>query len=584
MENKKKHSDLTGMKFGKWEVLGYYGEGKWTCKCECGTVRNVIKGNLTYGDSKSCGCDSKKDKLVELHGKRFGMLEVIKYEKEKKKWLCKCDCGNTVYKRSWDLRNGKAKSCGCTKGGSKRRIDLLGKKVGTLTVIEYIGDRKWKCICDCGRTTIKTQTQLKNENVSCGCMLNQNKRKDLTGMTFGKLKVVKYNTYSKYLCICECGNYREVSTSDLLSGKVTECTECTAKRVQKSYEDKRIDLTGQKFGDLEVLSYIQNKHKWKCRCSCGKEIEVYGQHLRVGDTHSCGCKFGLKNSNYRSYLEVDILSYIKSIYNKEIVQNHRGILGDNKEVDIYIPDLKLGIEVNGIFWHNDDAVSKDYHQNKCIRALENEVRLVHIYEYEWRNNQDVIKRYLKSLLSTDKEKIYARNTQIVSTISNEDVKEFLVNNHLQGYARASINLGLIYNNKLVALMTFGKPRFDMRYQFELIRLAFDSNVSIVGGTSKLFKYFIDKYKPESIISYCNIDKFNGNVYNTLGFKKIKLTKPNYIWVNKRFEVLTRYQTQKHELVKKYTNLSDYTEDEIMKINGYYKIYNSGNLVFDWRQE
>mgnify|MGYP007037140579 CR=1 FL=1 len=64
-------------------------------------------------------------------------------------------------------------------------------------------------------------------------------------------------------------------------------------------------------------------------------------------------------------------------------------------------------------------------------------------------------------------------------------------------------------------MTFGKPRYNKNYEYELIRYC--SSKNIVGGAEKLFNYFIKTYNPKSIISYCDWSKFNGDVYLKLGF-------------------------------------------------------------------
>lgn len=105
---------------------------------------------------------------------------------------------------------------------------------------------------------------------------------------------------------------------------------------------------------------------------------------------------------------------------------------------------------------------------------------------------------------------------------------------------------------------------------------------MVGGSEKLFKYFINNYNPESIISYCDISKFTAGVYMRLGFSFTSkdLTSPNYIWYNKD-KVLTRYQTQKHKLIKLGLGTEKQTENEIMYGLGYIKIYDSGNIKFSW---
>jgi len=510
---------------------------------------------------------------------KVNKLEVLEYDNEKKKWKCKCECGNIVYKRSWDIKNGKASSCGkCVKGGGFRREILENKNIGNVKVLKYLGDYQYEVKCNCGRTAILTTAQLHKDNVSCGCKLNQQKRIDLTNKIIGKLTVLEYKGYEKYECKCECGNIETLSTYKIKTTASLGCTECTNKAIQERYDKSRIDLMHKRFGSLTVIGFKQDIHKWVVKCDCGKVFDVYGQHLRSGDTRSCGCKFGLNNSNYRSYLEIEINDYIRKIYKGNIINNHRGILPDNKEIDIYLPELKMGIEVNGTYWHNSDYVNTNYHKNKVIEAYKNGVELIHIYEYEWRNNQVQIENYLKNKL-LEHTKIYARKT-IACHITTDEAREFCEIYHLQGYVNSSIKIGLKYENEIIAVMTFGTPRFNKEYDYELLRLAFKNNVSIIGGSEKLFKYFLHNYNPQSIISYCNIDKFKGKVYTRLGFNTIKLSNPNYVWINKN-NVLTRYQTQKQKLTKLGLGNKEQTEDEIMKSLNYVKLYDSGNLVLEY---
>lgn len=520
--------------------------------------------------------------LLDLKGESFGKLKVVEYNKDKKKWMCECSCGNTTYKRSWDLRNGKATSCGCIKGGEQKRIDLTNKRCGYLTPLEYIGEHQWKCRCDCGNITIKTQTQLKNKNISCGCKINQVKRKYSIGDKIGKLTIINTIPNGGYLCECECTNIEEISTEKIQRTK--ECSKCTQQRLDDNYSKNRINLLGKRFGDLEAIGYKQELHKWICKCSCGNTIDIYSQHLRVGDTRSCGCKFGLASSHFRSYLEQEVYNYIKSIYTGKIIQNHRGILDNNLEIDIYLPEYKIGIEINGDYCHsNNIKQDKKYHQNKTISAAKKGIRLIHIFEHEWRTNQKALENYLNNILNINKQKHYARKLSIVE-LKNEDTKEFLNNNHLQGYTPASINIGLKNDKELLGVLTLGKPRFNIYYEYEIIRLCFKGNNIIVGGTERMFKYFLNKYKPSSVISYCNISKFTGNNYLKLGFKVLRISEPNYIWLNiKTKDILARYQTQKHKLISQGLGIENQTEDEIMGALGYAKIYDSGNLVLIYNQ-
>lgn len=113
--------DLTGKQFGEWTVLKRSDDKRyWTCRCSCGTVRDVYYSSLTTGKSKSCGHTPEIDYDApdDMIGKRFGRLTVIKrvpYDSSNKYYLCKCDCGNTIIAKGVYLRTDVVKSCGCFK-------------------------------------------------------------------------------------------------------------------------------------------------------------------------------------------------------------------------------------------------------------------------------------------------------------------------------------------------------------------------------------------------------------------------------------------------------------------------------------
>ena len=96
-----------------------------------------------------------------------------------------------------------------------------------------------------------------------------------------------------------------------------------------------------------------------------------------------------------SALEKSIVDFIKTFYNNTIVENSKLIINP-KELDIYLPDLKLAIEFNGNFWHSqENGFAKDYHINKSLRCRNLGIRFIHIYEFE---DLDEQKKLLKNLI------------------------------------------------------------------------------------------------------------------------------------------------------------------------------------------
>jgi len=127
------------------------------------------------------------------------------------------------------------------------------------------------------------------------------------------------------------------------------------------------------------------------------------------------------------------------------------------EIDIYLPDYKLGIELNGNYWHSfiGGGKSMSYHINKTKLCHEQEIKLIHIFEDEWLFKGDIIKSMIINRLGIIKNRIYGRNC-IIKEISNKEKKKFINKNHIQGDGVDKIRLGLFNDDILVSVMTFSK--------------------------------------------------------------------------------------------------------------------------------
>ena len=279
-----------------------------------------------------------------------------------------------------------------------------------------------------------------------------------------------------------------------------------------------------------------------------------------------------------SQFEKDIASHITQHYS--CLRNTRAIIG--KELDIYIPELKIAIECNGIYWHSElNGKDKFYHLRKTELCDQHKIQLIHVWEDDWSDKQEIIKSRLNSLLGVNNP-VYARKTTIVK-LQSKETTEFLEQNHLQGACRASIHYGLMYNNHLVAVMTFGKARFSKRYEYELLRYCSVLNSNVVGGASKLFKHFINEHNPSSVISYANKEWSRGELYKKLGFEFSHDSAPSYYYIDRdRQKRQSRLKFQKHKLSKVLKMFdSNVSEWENMQRNGYDRIWDCGNSVWIW---
>jgi len=337
--------------------------------------------------------------------------------------------------------------------------------------------------------------------------------------------------------------------------------------------------------DFLIKNFLDKnkKIKWKLF----REYFNCSETLPYKQFRKLGIEYQIKNLKY-SEGEKEVNSFINSL-NIETIENDKSLIG--KEIDILIPKYNLAIEYNGLYWHSFglSKIDQEYkykfkHLEKTQVMEEKNFNLLHIFENEWIQKKDIWKSIIRNKLGKNIKSYYARKL-IVKEVSSKDSKLFLENNHLQGSTPGKIKLGLYHKDTLVSLMTFSTPRYDKTYEYELIRFCNILNTSVVGGASKLFKYFIKNYRPKSILSYANkrIAYSNKNLYLTLGFTFIGESLPSYSYT-KNGELFTRYKFIKSKL-KHLPNYKDSkTEKQIMLENGYRKIYNCGNLKYEWIKE
>lgn len=282
--------------------------------------------------------------------------------------------------------------------------------------------------------------------------------------------------------------------------------------------------------------------------------------------------------NSSSY-EIKIQKFLEDNNINFEIRNRKILEG--KEIDIFIKDFNIAIEINGSYWHQSvDETSKYRHMDKTNMCLAKNIRLIHLFDFDIDNKENIVKSILLSALNKNKQKIYARRC-VIKEIDSKTFNTFNKDNHLQGSINSSVRLGLFLNDDLVCVMGFSKSRFNKNYQYELTRFVNKRNINVIGGSSKLFKYFIKQYKPISVISYCQRRLYTGSMYEKIGMRFERYTPPNYIWVNvknNKYIIKTRYQTQKHLLIGCDNNT---TENEYMKKLNFYKIYDSGQSVYVW---
>lgn len=460
----------------------------------------------------------------------------------------------------------------------KNNIDVILNKINKLPInlvnpqSHLIVDAK----CDiCGKE-VKIQYRRYNQSISrggyytCSSKCSKNKKEITNTQKYGNSSMFKTDNFKQKskktsLTKWESEHFRQSEKWKNLNGDKEK--QKRKNTIFKHFLDNNPNVVGQ-----DEENFIVN-------CSVHGDIklpkEVFSNRKIIG-TELCA-KCNPVESNI-SGKEVLLSKLIGELYGGEIINSYKV---KRKEIDIFLPELNLGFEFNGLRWHSELFKNKNYHLDKTKLCNEHGIRLIHIFEDDFDNKLDIVKSIISNLIQKS-EKIYARKTIIKKIDKKDIIKEFLIKNHLQGFVNTNINYGLYHNDELVSLMTFMKTRKILdkntkEGEYELVRFCNKIGRSVVGGASKLFKLFLINHRPKKVLSYCDISWANGGLYKKLGFKGEGFTPPNYSYViNKVRE--NRINYQKHKLVKKGfdTNL---TEHEIMNGLGYYRIYNCGNEKF-----
>ena len=280
-----------------------------------------------------------------------------------------------------------------------------------------------------------------------------------------------------------------------------------------------------------------------------------------------------------SGLENEISEYVVSL-GFDVIRNSRKIIAP-LEIDIYVPEKKVAIELDGLYWHSirnvqDNVRSKiDQHKNKASRCNEVGIELLSILDTEWNMNKDLWKSMIAQKLGKC-ERIHARKCDY-RQISASDGNKFISENHMQGPVNGGNYFALFYQENIVSVLQIGKSRYNKKYDWEILRFCSRKGVSIIGGFSKLLKH---SGISGAVLSYANRRWSSGKMYERCGFALVDETPPNY-WYWKKHNILeNRMKYQKHKLPSLLPVFdSNITEFENMINNGYSKYCDSGNLTY-----
>lgn len=530
-------------------------------------------------------------KAVSKHGDKYDYSKVnYTHSKIKITIICK-EHGEFEQKPNLHLNGSGCPSCS---GNVRLSLDSFKQKAVTIhgikydySKVNYVNARsKVQIICD--KHGIFDQTphdHLKGSGCpSCAGVsfvsFDDFKERafNIHGIKYEYIEVSDGKTKSDVLVVCpKHGSFKQRINSHLNGKGCVKCGYDDLSLLNRSdlqtFLDKCYEVHGDKY-DYSAVDYVNSRTNIKILCpKHGAFDQSPSNHLQGHGCPKCTNSVSDEHSKILSILDEFNVSY---------VVNDRSIF-KGLEIDVWVPDYKLGVEINGCYWHglridnveNHSRLSS-IHSLKADLARDNGIVLYQLWDFEINNNLDIIRSMVSHKLNKSR-KIYARNCE-VKRIENGDVVDFFNKSHLQGYRSAKVNYGLYYDDLLISAVSFSA---NNNYQWEVMRYATLGGHVVVGGFSRLFKRFLSDFNPNSVMTFADRRISFGNVYRSNGFVDLKITKPNYFYQRGRTR-LSRQRCQKHKLSKLLPNYVDsLSEKDNMLLNGFNKIHDAGNYQLLW---
>mgnify|MGYP002377369954 CR=1 FL=1 len=289
-----------------------------------------------------------------------------------------------------------------------------------------------------------------------------------------------------------------------------------------SLQLKFTDDQYQKLNDKNYLKTLHHDEHMSCteiaqnlnisKSALGKKMKKFGIEIKL-------------YSNSKPKAEKELFDIV-SKYDKNVITQDRTVIYP-QELDIVSKENKLVIEYNGLYWHSENKGGKDknYHLNKTIAAEQAGYRCIQILENEWLHKKHVVITKIEQLL--EKHKISGMECEVIIPTELETIK-FYNENCFDGYQSANVNIGLKYNNNIVAIMSFNSI-YDNKY--DILNYEFTPNVDIETAVEKILYHFVQFNSPSSITVTCDRRWNNGYHFIKCGFELDHISEPKHYYVD-----------------------------------------------------
>ena len=479
----------------------------------------------------------------------------------------KCICIGCHITQKWvdtvNLRRGRSKSCGCQNTDLAKETSI--KNYG---VEHYLQTKEGKerhkatCLEKYGEDNVSKVPKFKQQKIDT-CLKNfgaqwpqqvleiREKSKQAMLETYGVEKPLQLEYFQKiYKDTCkERYGVSNFSKTD-------------------QYKDKYTTTSLAKFGFEHPSQSSEIRLKTE-----NTLLSTYG-------TKNFIKAWNMQNSVCHSIGELELLEWVRQWY-----PSAKSYRKGKFELDIFIPELNMGIEYNGLYTHSENGIKrrgykgivKNYHLDKTKYFIDNKIRTIHIWDYEWNKKKDKVKSYLLSVLGKNEYKVGARKCKLIWSDSKDEIKkahDLLDSTHIQGNTNSTKYVANVYyNDELLATATFGRHHRDSK-TWVLSRFTTKTNYTIQGILSKISKLAFKELQSD-IISWADYRLSTGNGYEKAGWKFEKLLPPDYFYSANNNKVISKQSRQK----KIVNTPQGMTETEHAKLDKLNKVWDCGKIRF-----
>lgn len=368
---------------------------------------------------------------------------------------------------------------------------------------------------------------------------------------------ISYGSVKKCLWECSIGHEWYATPNSRTNGG-TGCPICSGRQVLVGYNDLYTifpEIASEALEDPKTFTKHSGQRIW-WQCSSGHKW-----YAKIADRTMLGSGCPVCAHGQVSAPENELAEFVSTI--TEIKRHDRTLISP-KELDIYVPSKKIAIEFNGLYWHTEEKVGRTYHYDKWLACKNAGVQLIQIWEDDWKHKNNIARSLIRTKIS-GRPSLGARHTEVKSDI---DVKDFINDNHLQGYVGGQHKLSLIHDNELVAAAVIGSTGEVRRYC---------STLSVVGGLDKL----LSASGLTTFYTFADHCVSNGDLYEKTGWSRRGELPPDYKYVvNDRREHKFNYRIKRFEKDNSLVFYEGKTERELAMINRLPRVYDSGKTKYE----